>query len=125
MHLLLALAAACSVLTVSPAEARPAPNRQLLGRPVDGRPIYAVEVGDPAAARKVVVVGCVHGDECSGMAITTLLPARRPPPGVDLWIIPTLNPDGAAAGTRGNADGVDLNRNFPWRWQRAGGVFDS
>ena len=35
-------------------------------------------------------------------------------------MIDRLNPDGAWAGTRKNAHGVDLNRNFPYRWR--GGV---
>jgi protein MpaA len=48
-----------------------------------------------------------------------------PPKGVDLWLVESFNPDGHAAGTRINARGVDLNRNFPVGWQRLGGVFDS
>jgi protein MpaA len=95
----------------------------LLGRSLDGRPIRAVEVGDPTGTR-VLVVGCIHGNECAGVAIATRL-ERTSPRGVDLWIVPVLNPDGRAAGTRGNAHGVDLNRNFPWRWRRMRGFYES
>jgi protein MpaA len=100
-------------------------RRILLGRSVDGRPIIAVEIGNPSSARKILVVGCVHGNECAGAAITARLLTLRPPLQADLWIIPNLNPDGAAQGSRGNAHGVDLNRNFPWHWQPLHGLYDS
>jgi len=97
----------------------------MLGRSVDGRAIVAVERGDFDSRRKVLVVGCIHGNECAGLAVTARLIRMRPPREIDLWILSNLNPDGAAAGARGNAHRVDLNRNFPWRWQRVGGVFYS
>jgi murein peptide amidase A len=95
-------------------------RRIVLGRSVEGRPVVAFEVGDRAAARRELVVGCVHGDERAGIAIAHRL-EHAAPKGLDLWVVPVLNPDGAAAGTRGNARGVDLNRNFPWRWKRLRG----
>jgi protein MpaA len=88
----------------------------LLGRSVDGRAITAVEVGDPSGTT-VLVVGCIHGNEPAGIAVAQRL-ERLSPAGVDLWIVPDLNPDGRAADTRVNGRGVDLNRNFPWRWRR-------
>jgi len=97
----------------------------ILGQSVEGRPIIGIEAGDPASRRKILVVGCVHGNECAGEAITRRLLTLPPPASVDLWIIPNLNPDGAARGTRGNAHGVDLNRNFPWHWQPLTGVYYS
>ena len=88
-----------------------------LGRSVQGRPITAVEFGDPSAQRKLLVVGCIHGDEPAGIAIARQLERLTPLPGTDVWVIENLNPDGAAANTRQNANGVDLNRNFPYDWQ--------
>jgi murein peptide amidase A len=110
---------ALAVLTLAVA-ATAAPH--LLGRSTEGRALVAYELGDPAAARKVLVVGCIHGDECAGGAVVERLRRLGPVAGVDLWLVPDLNPDGHAAGTRGNARGVDLNRNFPYRWRRLGGV---
>ncbi len=92
-------------------------RRVVIGHSVDGRPIVAWAYGPSTAARKVLLIGVIHGNEQAGLAITSAERQRRVPPGVQLWIVPELNPDGVAADTRQNAHGVDLNRNFPYRWQ--------
>jgi hypothetical protein len=91
-----------------------------LGRSVRDRLVAAVELGDPDSPRKVLVVGCIHGDESAGVAIARALTDGPAPAHADLWVIPVLNPDGMAARTRGNAHGVDLNRNFPAGWHSLG-----
>ena len=96
---------------------------ELLGRSEHGRPIRVVEVGAPQGKR-VLVVGCIHGNETAGIAVARAL-EQGSPTGLDLWVLPTLNPDGVVAGTRGNAHGVDLNRNFPYRWRPRTGVYAS
>jgi protein MpaA len=88
----------------------------VVGRSVDGRPIEAVH--RPGTGPRVLVVGCIHGNECAGKAVVAAL--RRLPTSDDLWLVPTFNPDGEARGTRQNAHGVDLNRNFGAHWQRFG-----
>ena len=91
-----------------------------LGHSVDGRPIRALVVG--SGPRNVLVVGCIHGNECAGVAVVRALERATPPTGSRLWLVPTANPDGWARGTRGNARGVDLNRNFPWHWRPLRGI---
>jgi protein MpaA len=115
-YALAATALAASFLVVGSATGS-ALKRVLLGRSVEGRPIVAIEVGDPASPRKALVVGCIHGNECAGLAIVRQLERLGPQTGVDLWIIPEANPDGHALNQRQNAHGVDLNRNFPWHWR--------
>jgi murein peptide amidase A len=88
-----------------------------IGRSVLGRPIQAFVVGSPSARHRVLVVGCIHGNEPAGEAVTRRLRSAIPPAGVALWIVDELNPDGCHAHTRQNAHGVDLNRNSPWHWR--------
>lgn len=112
---LAALAAASALGIAEPATA--VRRTETIGASVLGRPIRATYIGPAEPRRVALVVGCIHGNECAAAKVLARLRVRRPP-GVALWIIPTLNPDGKAAGTRGNADGVDLNRNFPAFWHR-------
>ena len=94
----------------------PPSRRVVIGHSVRGRPIVAHVLGPDSAPRKLLLVGCIHGNECAGIAHPVRRwPARRVPAGVQLWLVPEMNPDGTAADTRQNAHGVDLNRNFPYR----------
>jgi peptidoglycan hydrolase-like protein with peptidoglycan-binding domain len=89
---------------------------RLLGPSVLGAPIRAYRFGTPGG-RVVVVVGSIHGDEQAGLQIARYLQSQAViPAGVDLWVVDTINPDGVARFTRTNANGVDLNRNFPVAW---------
>jgi len=100
----------------------------VLGRSVEGRWIVAHVVGSPSAPRRILLVGCVHGNERAGEAITRRLRTVTPPAGSALWLVDEFNPDGCLRGTRQNAHGVDLNRNSPWHWrplEQPGGTFYS
>src|SRR3954451_16454118 len=90
-----------------------------LGHSVQGRPIRVVERDGATPGRTVLVVGCIHGDECAGEAVTRRL--AKPPRGLLLGAA-ALTPDGHARRTRGNAHGVDLNRNFPSQWRPLSGL---
>jgi protein MpaA len=100
----------------------------VVGRSVRGRPIRIYVRGDPASPHRVLVVGCVHGNETAGEAITRRLRTAAAPAGVGLWVVDQFNPDGCTAHTRQNARGVDLNRNSPWHWRpldQPGGTYYS
>jgi murein peptide amidase A len=95
-----------------------------IGRSVDGRPITAIERGTPGGT-VVLVIGVIHGDEPAGVKIVERLATAALPPGIDLWLVESMNPDGQAAGRRTNAHLVDLNRNFPYAWAPLGEPGDS
>lgn len=98
--------------------------RELVGRSVQGREIHVTRMG--SGEDVTLFFGVFHGDEPAGKYLLErllehlagqphLLEDRR------LLVCPVLNPDGLAAGTRWNANGVDLNRNFPARnWSPEG-----
>lgn len=88
---------------------------EVVGMSVQGRPIRIQTFGH--GPRQVLFIGGIHGDESEGAFTTTQLPAAFADAGladaVTLTIMEDANPDGRAADTRTNANGVDVNRNFP------------
>ena len=131
---LIAPIAACLPLAWGPAAGAAAPaelgvgaaqSGELVGRSHAGRPIRAIRIGSATATRKLLVVGAIHGTEQAGRAVVRRLRSLRPPRGTALLLVDDLNPDGSAAGSRQNARGVDLNRNFPFAWRPTGRPFDT
>ncbi len=60
---------------------------------------------------KTLIIGVFHGDEPQGAyLINEYIKIHNPQ---NLLFIPCLNPDGMQKNKRTNANGVDLNRNFP------------
>jgi len=116
---------AAALLLTTPAAPGGGPvERELVGRSALGRPIQLYRFGAPGARERILVVGCIHGNECAGMAITKRLLLSGVPPGMALWIVQNLNPDGLAGGHRQNGRGVDLNRNFSSGWRPLGQRWD-
>lgn len=99
-------------------------DRVGLGFSAGGRPIIAERSGTPGG-RRVLVIGVIHGDEDAGVAIVDDLRQRSVPDGVELWLVESMNPDGQANDVRSNDHGVDLNRNFPYKWGPIGAPGDS
>lgn len=84
---------------------------------VENRPIDIHAFG--SGPKTTMIMAGVHGDERDGVdvvrAIHVML-SELPAGTLDghrIVLMPCANPDGYAAGTRQNANGIDLNRNFP------------
>ena len=97
-----------------------APKYLTLGKTVKGRDITAAVYG--SGAKHVLIFGGIHGDEphttVLARALAVNMNQETLPPGLTVVIVPDVNPDGLMAATRVNANGVDINRNFPsktWR----------
>jgi len=91
----------------------------VIGRSLEGRPIRLRQYGDPRFRGRVLVIACIHGDECAGRSVAPLR-GGCPEPNANVFVVSSLNPDGSAAASRLNGRGVDLNRNFPSQWQPRG-----
>jgi protein MpaA len=92
-------------------------HRERIGTSAGGRAITAYRAGQPGKP-VVVVLATMHGEENFGQYVARGLLEGRPVTGVDLWVVPVLNPDGLAKDRRWVAGSVDLNRNFPHRFVR-------
>jgi len=119
--LLVFAAPASAATTLGHGPDLPTARTVVIGHSVLGHRITAHRYGDVDAPRKALIVGNIHGDEPQGLrAIRSIRSMRGRIHGIDLWVIDTVNPDGLRAHRRQNAHGVDLNRNFSFKWRRTG-----
>lgn len=111
-------------------------NETVLGKSVADRNIELFRFGTGETAR-LIIAGIHGGNEGNTVLLAYQLidyVAAHPaiiPLNLTLYIVPDLNPDGYARGRtlegRVNDNGVDLNRNWPWNWQKEwplGGCWD-
>ena len=88
----------------------------VVGESVEGRPLTCRLFGDRGPV--VFALATIHGNEAAGTPLLrrvaqliredpSLVANRR------VLLLEVANPDGFERNTRGNANGVDLNRNFP------------
>jgi hypothetical protein len=92
------------------------------GYTLEGRPLYIAKIG--WGPKKMWIQGRIHGNEpfgnnvCLELLKSLLSSDRKLLDEMTFWVIPSYNPDGSERNWRGNALGVDLNRdwNRNYRW---------
>jgi hypothetical protein len=113
----------------SAVHARPRPavvEKVVIGRSVQHRPIVAWHLGEQRPGLPtVMIISTMHGNERQIQQIPQALRDGGKIHGIDLWVVPVMNPDGLARDTRQNAHGIDLNRNFPTQWVHTTGHYGS
>jgi predicted deacylase len=69
-----------------------------------------------SGGKAILFTGTIHGNELSAKYLMEAwireLDANTVPSGRRIVVVPVINPDGVAAGSRYNSRGVDLNRNY-------------
>lgn len=130
------------LLLCLPAAAEPiAPMEEIVyGASEMGRPLTCYRVGDADAAQSLLIIFGVHGFEDSydhdgeilkAIAHNVLAHYSENPAalgGFALYVIPSANPDGLIDGVsqdgfgRCNANGLDVNRDFPIGWKKRTGA---
>jgi protein MpaA len=100
---------------------------ETIGSSVHGRDlvVHFFDGGQTKAQRPILILAAVHGNEGTTAALARrFVDHLREHPGdlagQNVAVLCVANPDGLAAGARVNANGVDINRNFPSANWKAG-----
>lgn len=92
-------------------------KKEILGKSINKIDIHGCFFGDESSFNKTIIIGGIHGVEPQSADVCEMyideIKDKPFPDDCFLVIIPCINPDGMKLNTRGNANGVDLNRNFP------------